>query len=220
MQRAPSLADPVGVPVIRREVTIVTSPKAPKNGKLRQTIYPRLTQLVTRSSIASLPASRKPVPQPTSRQRSPRLRPSASWPPTGSRTMSRTSCGQALAGAWYAAGAHPLRRYLEDLNNEDASTGDVVNAVSERRVFAVPLPAGRVDGLAEESDGSRRKASELDAAVSGDRTLITVIEASARGVPQHRFPSFVTVALQLWDGDPLEVWQAARRLRDAGRSRD
>ena len=64
------------------------------------------------------------------------------------------------ATAWYAAGAHPLRRYLEDLNDEDASTGDVVNAVSERRVLAVPLPAGRVDGLAEESDGSRRKASD------------------------------------------------------------
>ena len=125
-----------------------------------------------------------------------------------------------FAGAWYAAGAHPLPRYLEDLTDEDASTGDVVNAVIERRVFAVPLPAGRVDGLAEESDGSRREASELDAAVSGDRTLITVMEASARGVPQQRFPSFVTVAQQLWDGDPLEVWQAARRLRDAGRSRD
>jgi len=25
---------------------------------------------------------------------------------------------------------------------------------------------------------------------------------------------------QLWDGDPPQVWQAARRLRDAGRSRD
>jgi hypothetical protein len=98
-------------------------------------------------------------------------------------------------------------------------SGDVVNAVIERRVFAVPLPAERVDGLAEESDGSRREASELDAAVSGDRTLITVIEASARGVPQQRLPSFVTV-VQQWDGDPLEVWQAARRLRDAGRSRD
>jgi hypothetical protein len=94
-----------------------------------------------------------------------------------------------------------------------------VNAVIERRVFAVPLPTERVDGLAEESDGSRREASELDAAVSGDRTLITVMEASARGVPQQRFPSFVTVVQQLWDGDPLEVWQAARPLRDAGRSR-
>jgi hypothetical protein len=47
-----------------------------------------------------------------------------------------------------------------------------------------------------------------------------VMEASARGVPQQRFPSFVTVVHQLWDGDPPGVWQAARRLRDAGRSRD
>ena len=125
-----------------------------------------------------------------------------------------------FADAWYGPGAQPLRRYLEDLNDEDASTGDVVNAVIERRVFAVPLPVERVDGLAEESDGSRREASELDAAVPSDRTLITVMEASARGVSQQRFPSFVTVVQQLWDGDPPQVWEAARRLRDAGRSRD
>jgi hypothetical protein len=67
--------------------------------------------------------------------------------------------------AWYGPAAHPLRRYLEDLSDEDASTGNVVNAVIERRVFAVPLPIERVDGLAEQSDGSRREASELDAAV-------------------------------------------------------
>jgi hypothetical protein len=66
-------------------------------------------------------------------------------------------------------------------------------------------PIERVDGLAEQGDGSRREASELDAAVQSDRTLITMMEASARGVPQQRFPSFVTVVLHLWDGDPLEV---------------
>ncbi len=67
------------------------------------------------------------------------------------------------------------------------------DAVIERRVFTVPLPIERVDGLAEESYGSRREASELDAAVQSDRTPITMMEASARGVPQQRFPSFVTV---------------------------
>jgi hypothetical protein len=46
------------------------------------------------------------------------------------------------------------------------------------------------------------------------------MEASARGVSQQRFPSFVTVVQQLWDSDPPEVWEAARLLRDAGRSRD
>ena len=122
--------------------------------------------------------------------------------------------------AWYGPGAHPLRRYLEDLNDEDANTSNVVNAVIERRAFAVPLSAERVDGLAEQRDGSRREASGLDAAVRSDRTLITVMEASARGVPQQRFPSFVTVVQQLWDGDPPQVWEAAQRLRDAGRSRD
>ncbi|MGH3254296.1 MAG: hypothetical protein ACRDOU_02645 [Streptosporangiaceae bacterium] len=57
----------------------------------------------------------------------------------------------------------------------------------------VPLPIERVDGLAEESDGSRCGASELDAAVRSDRTLITVMEASAGGVSQQRFPSFMLV---------------------------
>ena len=39
-----------------------------------------------------------------------------------------------FAGAWYGPGAHPLRRYLEDLNDEDAGTGDLVNAAIERRL--------------------------------------------------------------------------------------
>ena len=83
-------------------------------------------------------------------------------------------------------------------------------------VTVVSLPVERVDGLAEESDGSRREASELDAAVQSDRTLITVMEASARGVSQQRFPSFVTVVQQLWESDPPEVWEAARRRAVAG----
>jgi hypothetical protein len=125
-----------------------------------------------------------------------------------------------FAGAWYRRGAHPLRRYPEDHGDQDASTGSVVNAVIERRVFAVPLPAERAGGLAEQSDGSRRQAGELDAAVPSDRTLITMMEASARaGCRSSGSPSFAAV-VQLWDGDPPQVWQAARRLRDAGRSRD
>jgi hypothetical protein len=82
-------------------------------------------------------------------------------------------------GAWYGPAADPLRRCLEDLSDQDASTGSVVNAVIERRVFAVPLSAERAGGPAEQSDGSRREASELDAAVQSDRTLITVMEARA-----------------------------------------
>ena len=122
--------------------------------------------------------------------------------------------------AWYGPAAHPLRRYLEDLSDEDASTGNVVNAVIERRVFAVPLPIERVDGLAEQSDGSWREATELDAAVQsdpdpdhGDGGERARGAAAAVPVLRHR-------RAELWDGDPPEVWEAARRLRDAGRSRD
>jgi hypothetical protein len=68
-----------------------------------------------------------------------------------------------------------------------------VTAVIGRRMSAVPLPTERAGGLAEQSDGSRRKAGELDAAVPSDRTLITVMAASARGaaaaVPRPSPPS-------------------------------
>jgi hypothetical protein len=98
-----------------------------------------------------------------------------------------------FAGAWYGPGAHPLRRYLEDLNDKDASTGNVVNAVVQRRMFAVPLPAERVDGLAR---GKRRVAArdqrtgrghperpDPDHDDGGERARGT---AAAVPVPRHR----------------------------------
>jgi hypothetical protein len=122
--------------------------------------------------------------------------------------------------AWHGPNATPLRRYLEDLSDSDASDGAIVSEVLERRRFAVPVPYDRVSGIVEASGGSRRDADELDAADENDRTLITVFELSARGLAQQRFPSYLAVVRQLWDDQPAGVWAAARRMSDAGRSRE
>jgi hypothetical protein len=84
----------------------------------------------------------------------------------------------------------------------------------------VPAPENRTAGLAQASAGSGRPAEELDAADETDRELIAVLEASARMVPQQRFPAYLAVTRQLWDDDPSGVWEAAQRMRAAGRSRD
>jgi hypothetical protein len=109
--------------------------------------------------------------------------------------------------AWYGPNAHPLRRYVDDLSDADA--------VVERRVFAIPAPSDRVFGTV---DGG--STVELDAASEGDRALIAALEVSARGLSQLRIPSYVAVTRQLWDNDPPAVWEAACRMRDAGRSRE
>jgi len=121
---------------------------------------------------------------------------------------------------WYGPRASPLRRYLNDLSDSDAVSGDIVKAVIDRRTFAVPAPENRTAGLAQASAGSGRPAEELDAADETDRELIAVLEASARMVPQQRFPAYLAVTRQLWDDDPSGVWEAAQRMRAAGRSRD
>jgi len=58
-----------------------------------------------------------------------------------------------FAGAWYGPAAHPLRRYLEDHGDKDASTGSVVTAVIGRRMSAVPLPAERAGGSRSKAAG-------------------------------------------------------------------
>jgi hypothetical protein len=101
--------------------------------------------------------------------------------------------------AWYGPAASPLRRYVADLSGPD---------VVERRTFAVPPPDDRAGG------------QDLDAADEGDRATITLLEVTARGLPPHRLPSYLAVARQLWDDDPPQLWEAARRLRDSGQSRE
>jgi hypothetical protein len=114
--------------------------------------------------------------------------------------------------AWYGPDASPLRRYLEDLSDSEAD--ELITAVIERRTFAVPAPADRTGEVAP-----RRSAGELDAADEADRALITALEAAAGLVPVERLPAYLAVVRQLWDDDPRDVWEAARRMLAAGSSR-
>ena len=93
--------------------------------------------------------------------------------------------------------------------------------VVERRLFAVPEPAARSDGLVRSRDGQRdRHASDLDAANETDRQLITVLGLSSRGVAQQRFASYTAVTEQIWADDPPEVCAAAHRLQMVGYTRE
>jgi hypothetical protein len=122
-----------------------------------------------------------------------------------------------FARIWYGPDAYPMRRYVDDLSDSEAADGAVISEVVERRRFAIPAPADRVAGFVP---GDTLSAGELDAAVEGDRALIATLEVSARGLPPQRIPSYVAVTRQLWDNDPPEVWEAARRMMDADRSRE
>jgi hypothetical protein len=137
---------------------------------------------------------------------------------SGRRLMRRTRLTLLrFARIWYGPDAYPMRRYVDDLSDSDAADGSVIGEVVERRSFAVPAPSDRVTGPVS---GDALSAGELDAASEGDRALIAALEVSARGLPQPRIPAYVTVTRQLWDNDPPAVWEAARRMRRAGRSRE
>ena len=43
---------------------------------------------------------------------------------------------------------------------------------------------------------------------------------SARMISRHSFGNYVTVVEQLWAGNPAELWPAAKRMLDAGLSRE
>lgn len=95
----------------------------------------------------------------------------------------------------------------------------------DRRVFAMPHHGTTIDG----EDFPR-----LDPADSDERGLLIQGEhpeyhealadpswaGEIDGVnPRLHLAVHEMIANQLWDGDPLEAWQAARRLRDSGMNR-
>jgi hypothetical protein len=96
-----------------------------------------------------------------------------------------------------------------------------------RRAFAVPVARGSFEGM---------ELAFLDPANEGERTVLIraehpeLAEAIDRGEEQIEIDGQVMnprlhltiheiVATQLWDNDPPEVWQTARRLLDAGYER-
>jgi Domain of unknown function (DUF1841) len=97
----------------------------------------------------------------------------------------------------------------------------------ERRTFVVPQVDGEYDGLdlalLDRSDPDERRFlieaehPELHAALrSGRREIQLAGETMSPGlhIAMHEI-----VANQLWDGDPPEAWETAKRLLDAGYER-
>jgi hypothetical protein len=121
---------------------------------------------------------------------------------------------------WNGPVASPLRRYVQDMPDDEAYRGDVIVPLLERRTFAVPEPEDRPEGFSEARGAKKaRQNRDLDAADPDDRMVITMHDASARGIPVQRFGTYVTVVEQLWANDPPEVWEAAQRLQKARLSR-
>ncbi|HJY93559.1 MAG TPA: hypothetical protein VJ371_01310, partial [Streptosporangiaceae bacterium] len=108
------------------------------------------------------------------------------------------------------------RSYLADLAVSDADVSGLATHVA-RRMFAVPLPAPGADGPVV--DGT---AADLgDPAV---RRALTEAEFGActphAGLTQEEFLTAVhRVIAELWDDDPQETFQAARRLFASGADR-
>jgi len=108
------------------------------------------------------------------------------------------------------------RSYLADLAVSDADVSGLATHVA-RRMFAVPLPAPGADGPVV--DGT---AADLgDPAV---RRALTEAEFGTcvphAGLTQEEFLAAVhRVITELWDDDPQETFQAARRLFASGADR-
>ena len=128
---------------------------------------------------------------------------------------------QRFPAVWNGPLQSPMRRYVQDLPDEVICDGTKLVPVLERREFAVPVPSDRASGTVAGRPGRRvRDVTTLDPADPVDRQLITVNDLSARMISQHSFGNYVTVVEQLWAGDPEELWSAAKRMLDAGLSRE
>ncbi|MGI5513774.1 hypothetical protein [Streptomyces sp. CA-106131] len=111
--------------------------------------------------------------------------------------------------------AQPLRAYIADID-QNGHDGDVLQAVIDRRGFVVPEPGHRwVPG-----DIDSDEVDDLDAADEEERALIVQEEMRARKVPRRFHAVHEVLANQLWLNNPVQLWPAAQRLRDAGLSRE
>lgn len=99
--------------------------------------------------------------------------------------------------------------------------------MESRRLFAVPPMEGTFEGIrldwldpGDRDDRSfliRAEHPELARALRDDAEEVEV--DGARFNPRLHLTLHETVAAQLWDDDPPEVWHAACRLLDAGYER-
>jgi hypothetical protein len=114
-----------------------------------------------------------------------------------------------------AAFPQPLRAYIADIR-QDGHDGDVLQAVIDRRGFAIPQPGHRW----APADTDPHDVDHLDPADEEERALLVQEEMRARKVPQRLRPVHEVLANQLWLNDPVQLWPAAQRLRDTGLSRE
>ncbi|MFI6360505.1 hypothetical protein ACIBJF_50170 [Streptomyces sp. NPDC050743] len=116
------------------------------------------------------------------------------------------------------ASHNPARPYIADVE-ENGHDGDVLQAVLERRSFAVPYPGER---LVEPGTPPELvvRLNALRPDVPKDREAIVLCELLARGLDPAEYPYHVHVVEQLWADQPREVWESAQRLRARGLSRE
>jgi Plasmid pRiA4b ORF-3-like protein/Domain of unknown function (DUF1841) len=132
-----------------------------------------------------------------------------------------TECGEHFAEAYEeAADASPLRLFLQGLDTSGGLAG--MQDAIDRRTFAMPFFGTR---LGDEDY------PELDPGDEDERRLLIegehpeyhaalddpAFDGEIDGVnPRLHLAIHEVVANQLWNDDPPQAWQAARRLRDAG----
>ena len=117
------------------------------------------------------------------------------------------------------------RSYLADLAVSDADVSGLATHVA-RRMFAVPVPGPATDGAGVAGAGLAGAGVDAPADVSDPavRRALTEAEFGActphAGLTQEEFLAAVhRVIAELWDDDPQETFQAARRLFAAGADR-
>jgi hypothetical protein len=116
------------------------------------------------------------------------------------------------------ASGNPMLPYIADVQ-ENGHDGDVLQAILDRRSFAVPYPGERL----AEPGSPPELISRLNAQSPGvpkDREAIVLCELLARVFDPAEYLYHVHVIEQLWADRPREVWEAAQRLRARGLSRE
>jgi hypothetical protein len=116
---------------------------------------------------------------------------------------------------------NPYFPYVADLP-ASRTGGDDLQAVLDRRRFAVPEPGHR-GGITIKRDSPERRGSpttidvdDYNAADPTHRKALTVIDQAVHSTDQDLLPACVTVVEQLWADEPIQLWQAAERLSAAG----
>lgn len=107
--------------------------------------------------------------------------------------------------------------YLDGLEDLDEQS---VAELLERRRFAVPEVVAEIGGEEVELDPSDAEQRRLLALAERAEFQDSLAKDTLDEEGFLRLAAYSTVVDQLWNGEPAEVWQAARRLRDKGLDRD